>query len=246
MTQQELKHFKEAHPELKIKLSTHTGKKKNEEIIDQYYLMNNPDFTLTMDKLQPLSESEPDSDDIPPLENDPDEPPNEEQKGEGLTKSEGLTDVQINNMMKKYKRFVGAFAADEMDKIPVKKQFGFIINTSDRSKGDGHWVACYIDVVKDMSVDYYDSFANSPSKKFLKGLKQIVDKLNPSVYLKLKINKIKEQKISSPDCGWHCIAFLVNRFHDVPFKERTGYSDYVKGSKEVKDLKQKFSKFDYI
>lgn len=174
-------------------------------------------------------------------------PPLEKGKQEGAGyKHEGLTDLEINEMMRKYKLFVGTFAADEMNKILPKKRFGFIINTEPRQKGDGHWVACYIDVMKDMSVDYYDSFGNDPNEIFLIGLKEIIDKLNPDVYLKFKINKIKEQRATSSNCGWHCMAFLINRFNGVPFKECTGYSDYAKGMKDVKQMKEKFKNFDFI
>jgi Ulp1 family protease len=133
-----------------------------------------------------------------------------------------------------------------MDQIPLKKQMGFIINTEPRKKGTGHWVACFIDTKNDMSVEYYDSFAGQPSKKFLKGLKVIIDKLNPSVYLKFKVNKIKEQKETSGDCGWHSISFLKNRFRGVPFQECTGFRNYKKGINDVKKVKKQYPSFDYI
>ena len=161
-------------------------------------------------------------------------------------KLKGLTDQDINEMMKDYKNFVGCFAADEMDMIPLKKKFGFIINTEPRKKKSGHWVACFIDTSKAMTCEYYDSFAEQPSKKFLKGLKNIVDELNPSVYLKLKINKIRNQKTSSGDCGWHSMAFLINRFNNVPFVECSGFSDYNKGLSDVEKVKKKYPAFNYI
>lgn len=156
----------------------------------------------------------------------------------------GLTDIQINQMMKsRFPSYVGTFAADEMKEIPIKKKMCFIINTQDRRVGDGHWVAVYIDCVKDKAIEYYDPFGEEPSKKFMKGLKPMIEKLNCDTYMKFKINRIKDQRASSTDCGWHSVNFLINRLKGKAFPEVTGYSDYVKGKRDVKSLKKKF---DYI
>jgi hypothetical protein len=207
-----------------------------------------PDFVLPDTIELPLSESTP-SKEKPPTEEvnyvdyaDEAGPP---QEGQGKS-NDGLTDRQINHMMKKYKKYSGCWGADEMNQIPIKKQMGFVINTQPRRKGTGHWVGCYIDTVKGMSVEYYDSFAEQPSKTFLKGIKIIIDKLDPSVYLKFKINKIKEQKVSSGDCGFHAVSFLQNRFKAVPFVECTGYSNFKKGINDVKKVKKDFPSFNYI
>jgi len=161
----------------------------------------------------------------------------------------GLYDTEINRMMIKYPSFVGAWAIDEMNNIPVKKrQFGFILNTKRRNDPEaGHWIACFIDPIHEKSVEYYDSFADQPSEEFMKGIKQIiVDKLDPSYYLKFKVNKIKEQDERSVSCGWHVMRFLINRFNGVPFKECTKFSDVRNSENKVKKMKKKFKKFGYI
>lgn len=254
--------FRPLHEFLKLKGKTAYkkggGRKDRPSIVKEYDLLadedfknefGEPDFVLPDTIELPLSEHTPSKEKQPAEEVNYVDYADYEgaaaQEGEGKG-SDGLTDRQINTMMKKFKKYSGCWGADEMAQIPIKKQMGFIINTQPRSKGNGHWVACYIDAVKGMSVEYYDSFAGQPSKTFLKGVKVIIDQLDPSVYLKFKVNKIKEQKVSSGDCGWHAISFLQNRFKAVPFVECTGYSDYKKGLKDVKKVKKIFPKFDYI
>lgn len=235
----------------------HGGKMSIGDAIERYELLNNKDFTDeygnpmidTYEVVKKEIEEEISRTDLMPPATPaaPPKPPEEEVEGDGMHLSgKGLTDMQINQMMKRYKRYMGTFASDEMKQIPVKRQMGFIINTQPRSKGKGHWVACYIDTLKDMSVEYYDSFAQEPSNAFLVGLKAIVDKLKPSIYLKFKVNRIKEQKINSSDCGYHSMNFLINRFNGASFKECSGYNQYAKGVRDVNNLKQRFKKFDYI
>ena len=152
--------------------------------------------------------------------------------------------------MNKYTPFVGAWAMNEIDKMPIRKRqaFGFILNTRNRNDPKaGHWAGCYIDPVDEKTVEYYDSFAESPPHDFMKGIKKIVvDKLNPSYYLKFKVNNIKEQDERTVSCGWHVMRFLINRFNGVPFKECTGFSDVRNSENKVKEMQKKFQKFGYI
>ena len=161
-------------------------------------------------------------------------------------KGKGLSDTQINKMMARYPKFAGAYAADEMHLIPIKKQFGFIINTNPRRKGDGHWVAVWIDCTKDKSIEYYDPFGEDPSKTFMKGLKPMIDALDCDTYLKFKVNRIANQRATSGNCGFHSMAFLIRRMKGDPFIEVSGYSDFKRGAKDVKMVKKQFKKFDFV
>ena len=97
-----------------------------------------------------------------------------------------------------------------------------------------------------ITLEYFDSFGEDPPHECLVGIKKIVDKLNPSVYMKMKINKIIEQRANSDSCGYLAIKFLLDRYKGNPFKDCTGYSDITHGEKEAKILKSKFKKFDLI
>lgn len=42
-------------------------------------------------------------------------------------------------------------------------------------------------------------------------------------YLKFKYNKQRQQSVTSNNCGWFCIRFLLMRYQNIPFKEATNY-----------------------
>jgi len=153
----------------------------------------------------------------------------------------GLRTSEIDNMMGDIPGFIGTFPANFYKFLPknLPKKFGFVMNLDKSDKPGSHWVAVYVDTKDDMSIEYYDSFAMPPTKGFMKQIKRVVDKLNPNVYLKFKVNGIVDQKTTTSNCGWHCMNFLLKRFMDKPFKTVTKY-DAVNGENEVQTLKQKF------
>lgn len=159
----------------------------------------------------------------------------------------GLSDRDINHIMKKHTRFVGVFSADEMDDIPTNKSaFGLVINTQPRTVSHGHWVACYVDTNRDKAIEYFDPFGEDPTDRFMKDLKDLVDGLNARDYLKLKINRIKVQDIRTDTCGWHAMNFLIRRFAGQPFREVSGFDDSRRGEKDASVLKKKYENYGYI
>jgi hypothetical protein len=164
------------------------------------------------------------------------------------TKARGLSDVDINRLMRKHARsgWVGCFASDEMSNIPIKSTFGFIINTKPRSVSHGHWVACYIDTKRAKSIEYFDPFGVDPTSEFMHDLKSLVESLDTPDYLKLKINRIKVQDIMTDSCGWHAMNFLLRRFNGHPFRAVSGFDDSIKGEKDAAVLKQKYKTYGYI
>ncbi len=172
-----------------------------------------------------------------------------EQQGEGRgSKDGGLYDNQLENVMKEYKDkgFKGVYAIDEIDKIPVSNKMGVILNLDKSDQPGSHWVALYIDADDDQTVEYYDSFAEEPPESLMKDIKKLVDKINPEVYLKFKVNRIKQQSESSDNCGIHAMKFLINRFNGKPFKDCTGYSDIVNSEKKAKKFRKKLEGFGFI
>jgi hypothetical protein len=158
----------------------------------------------------------------------------------------GLTDVQINEAMRKHKRYAGTFAADEMSTIPISSTFGFIMNTEPRAIHHGHWIAVYVDSEDAKAVEYFDPFGEEPNETFMKALAPLVEQLDCDEYLKLKINRIKVQDITTDTCGWHSMKFLTDRFSGKPFREITGFDDSIRGEADVEKLKQKYKVYGYI
>ena len=73
-------------------------------------------------------------------------------------------------------------------KIPISNKMGVILNLDKHNQPGSHWVALYIDTDGDQSVEYYASFAEEPPESLMKDLKDPIAKINPEVYLKLKVN----------------------------------------------------------
>jgi hypothetical protein len=62
----------------------------------------------------------------------------------------------------------------------------FIFNLSPNYKPEIHWIA--VNIIKNDAVEYFDSFGRDLPHQFLVGIKSIINKFHPTVYMKLKIN----------------------------------------------------------
>ena len=159
----------------------------------------------------------------------------------GLVKG-GLYSSEIESYMKHYRNFLGTFPIDRVGSIePLrKKRFGFIMNLDRASGGGSHWIAVFIDALKDMSVEYYDSFGDSPPPLFMREIKRLVDKLDLNVYLKFKVNSVVQQRADSTNCGYFSMKFLAERFAGRNFKFCSGWSEIQKAERSIEKWKQKF------
>lgn len=169
-----------------------------------------------------------------------------------LIKKDGLYSDQILGMMAKYQPngFVGVVAADELSEV-IKpslnfNKFGFIMNKDKSTQPGSHWVAVYVDTVDDCAVEYYDSYANDPDPIFFKEIKKVIDAHKLNYYLKMKINRVKEQSENSALCGFHAMKFLIDRFKGKEFRECSGYSDVRRQEALAGGMMKKYDKFGYI
>jgi hypothetical protein len=178
----------------------------------------------------------------------------EEQEGEGIKlRGNGLWNDEIDEIMEPFKNegFLGTISSDEIKtlipKIKKNNKYSFIMNLSKKKDKGTHWIAVYIDPIDDMTLEYYDSLAQPPTKQFQEDIKYLIDKLKPDTYLKFKINKIKKQSDSTDTCGWMAIKFLEDRYNGIDFKDSTGYNDVKTGEKEANELKKSVTGgFGYI
>lgn len=163
-------------------------------------------------------------------------------------KEGGLYDNQIESVMDNYKQkgFKGVYAIDEVEKIPVSNKMGVILNLDKSNQPGSHWVALYIDTDGDQSVEYYDSYGEDPPQSLMKDIKELINQINPEVYLKFKINKIKQQSETSDSCGYMAMQFLIDRLTGIPFKFCTGYSDVANSEKKASKFKKELQSFGYI
>ena len=160
----------------------------------------------------------------------------------------GLYDDQIESVMDQYKNkgFKGVYAIDEISKIPVSDKMGVVLNLDKSNQPGSHWVALYIDADDDQSVEYYDSYGEDPPESLMRDIKYLVNKIDPSTYLKFKINRIKQQSESSDNCGVFAMKFLMDRFNGKKFKECTGYSDVTNSEKKANKMRKQLEKFGYL
>jgi hypothetical protein len=171
-----------------------------------------------------------------------------EGRGEGKNQDNALYNHEIEKIMKPYKKygFQGAITVDKLSDLTPKKRMSFIMNLDKSTQPGSHWVAVNIDALNDKSVEYYDSFAEEPPESFMRDLKDLIRKIKPDTYLKMKINRIKEQDNDLSICGWHFMKFFLNRYRGIDFKEATPYSDVKKAEKDALKLRDKYRKFGFI
>lgn len=178
--------------------------------------------------------------------NDKDE---KEQKG-GLIDQpeEALSNVEIENIMKKYKNFLGVSPVDTgyklLHMVKPKSNGGLIYNLDKAGERGSHWVAVYYDARpgRKNNICYYDSFGRDIPKEIQGDIKQIVKLLDCDKHMKLKINRKVNQDKSSVSCGYLCCLFLMDLFRNKSFKSATGFS-VKKNEDRAEDLQEKF---DYI
>jgi len=146
------------------------------------------------------------------------------QSGKGV-KEDGTWDHQIEDIMKKYPAFKGVIAADEIKTLPADKKIAFVMNTAKRSEPGEHWVSCLIDTSPNVrSIEYFDPFGKSASKKFIRDIRMLADKINSETYLLYKWNKIQQQDADTNTCGLHAMNFLMKRLKGKSFIDATGYN----------------------
>ncbi len=179
---------------------------------------------------------------------------NKLQSGQGKSIDDvGLSNVQIDKMMKKYPEYLGTISHDEIQsrilpKIQPQSKGCFIINTDPHNKAGEHWQSIYFDGTKDHEIDFYDSFGDPADKTILKGVKDIALKLGTNGYLKYKDNKIKKQNDKSSNCGFFCVKFCIDRLNGKPFSQASGFDDHVKGEKNIEEFKKQhgYGAFKYV
>lgn len=179
------------------------------------------------------------------------QPQEEEQEGQGFNKG-GLYNMEIDKIMKPFKDYLGCYANDQID-ILIKyikdnniKKGGAIINTKNLKDKEGHWVAIWFDTIDDCEFNYYDPFGNNPKSYFIDKFKQMFQDMETECYIKVKINKIKKQSLSSVNCGWFSLKFIIERMNNITFKEATKYKKINNNENDIKELKQQYNKFGFI
>lgn len=160
----------------------------------------------------------------------------------------GLYNYEINELMKKYKGFLGAYAIDQLNLLKPKSiNFSFIMNTKPIKIKHGHWVALFI---SPDTIEYYDSLAEEPNRRLVQLLKPILNKHGKKGNIwQYKINSVKLQKSTTDTCGYFAMKFITDRYNGKTFKQATRFKtieDSVKGEKDVNKFKSMIKDFGYV
>ena len=84
-------------------------------------------------------------------------------------------------------------------------------------------------------------------QRLRKDLTELVWKICPKYYLKLKENNVVDQDVRTANCGYFCIRFLKKMFAGAEFMEATKYSDARKQEHEIDNMKKQLKKkFNFV
>lgn len=108
-----------------------------------------------------------------------------------------LSNISINEILKKVEAFQGCFSKDTIPSILAKKKLYYIINLDDIGLGT-HWVLVVIEKDK---VIYIDPFGQLPYQL----LQDLCKSYNKPLYY--STNQLQDMKSNS--CGWYCMNIIL-------------------------------------
>lgn len=161
----------------------------------------------------------------------------------------GLWTNTINKILYPLKNninYLGTIPYDYLENVlkNAPKKWSVIINTENSKSNDvGHWIPIWCD---GNSICVNDSLAETLNPK-IKNILQNYAHKNFNHYLKLKINKIKQQSDQSSTCGYFAIrSIIMAMLYHIPFKQITGFHNIKDNEKDMHQMKTRFEKFGYI
>jgi hypothetical protein len=136
-----------------------------------------------------------------------------------LSKSNGLSNMELDGMLKRVKNYGGAFMKDELPP-KLKNNTWYIMNMESHNDGDGtHWT-CF---KNGKTLEYYDPFGFPPPMELL-------ERIGKKTVL---WNAKQIQDVKSTACGFFCVARITSR---LPFKE---FVDFYSNDPKQNDLRLK-------
>jgi hypothetical protein len=161
--------------------------------------------------------------------------------GSGLYSRGGLWSDQLEKLLRKHTSFpIPVISSDQVielaDRItPKTKLLCWIQNTAPSTEQGEHWIFCAIDLHKHQVI-YDDSLVSEPPLSWLKQVKYLIDKMKVPYYLKLKVNRIKNQSDLSDNCGYFAIEHALRYVNGEDLKEFTLDESDI-GEKDIKEFK---------
>jgi hypothetical protein len=111
-----------------------------------------------------------------------------------------------------------------------KTKFAIVFNLDHHDEPGSHWVACFVDLDKDHSVEYFDSTATKRYEEIPKHIRRfiiesrIISLFYLGINLKIVFNT-KKLQYDDNNCGVHCINFIVNRLQGISLEDYINLSN---------------------
>jgi hypothetical protein len=126
------------------------------------------------------------------------------------------------------------------------KQLYFVMNTNESTSDgsvDGHWVAWCLDNERKICY-YYHSLARPAKQRWLKDVKKLIIKMDPTTMWVYKSNRVRDQAMDSSTCGYFASHFIHEMMGGASFAKATFYDKVAKDAEE--ELKPFIKKWSYL
>ncbi len=91
---------------------------------------------------------------------------------------------------------------------------------------------------------YFDSLVSEPTEAVMRGMKQIMRKMEDPLYFKFKKTRIKLQANDTSTCGTFALKFIADMYAGKQFKVATRFTDeHVSGAKSIRKY---ISRWGYV
>ena len=177
----------------------------------------------------------------------------------------GLDDQQVDEIVKLdpvLKRYYGGtILLEDLDnlRLPKLRATAMTLHVPWQLGGtEGHWVGLIADP-KRRVIEYYDSFADEIPPAVRKQLNRLIKRNYPGAPFVLKTNQLRQQSVSTQNCGYFVLRFLARRMRDQEpgaFARASGFDDFVREARAggigpieeseriISQYKKKFSKLN--
>lgn len=123
---------------------------------------------------------------------------------------EVLSTSDINSILSRYDIYSGTYASDTFKFPKNKEKQAFIINTADSASPGWHWIAL---IKTNTKCFVFDSFGLPIYTK------PILHILKHENIVNYQYNSIQVQPMTSNNCGYYCIAFILSFLNGITYEK---------------------------
>ena len=150
-----------------------------------------------------------------------------------------LSSSDIDYILSKYDIYSGTYSSDTFKLNQKKNNQAFVINTADSTSPGAHWIAL---IKTNSEYFFFDSFGLPIYTE------SILNILKRGNFLNYQYNSIQVQPITSDNCGYYCVAFILSYLNGFSYDKFLNYFfyDVSKNDKICYDFINKYISYNYI